>query len=120
MDKVFYNEVMRNKIDNSIRFSEIYNSLDCKTLKKFLNNFTSLKCKYNIYEEGIINNIIFDINEAIEKCDLSDTQKTRLELWMDGYTENDIANFFGVSRWVVSKSIVVACDKILRYLKGFR
>lgn len=120
MDKVIYKHAMSNKLDNSVRFAEIYRGFDGKILKKILCNFDYLKYKYNMYDDGIINNIVFDINEAISKSELSDIQKHRLEMWMNGYTEQDIADTCGVSRWVVSKSIVASCEKIARRLKGYR
>ena len=120
MDKIIYNQMMNNKIDNSVRFAEIYRQLDYKTLKKILCNFDYLKYKYNMYGDGIINNIVFDINEAINKCGLSEVQRHRLEMWMNGYTEQEIGDSCNVSRWVASKSIIAACKKIVKYLKGFR
>lgn len=120
MDKVIYKHAMGNKFDNSLHFAEVYKNLDGKILKKILCNFNYLRYKYNMYDDGIINNIIFDINEAISKSDLSDIQKHRLTMWMDGYTEQDIADTCGVSRWVVSKSIVASCERIAKILKGLR
>ena len=120
VDKVYYNNTLGNKVNNSVRFAEIYRSLDGKSIKKILCNFEYLKYRYNMYEDGIINNIVFDINEAIDKCGLSDIQKQRLDMWMNGYTEQDIGDECNVSRWVVSKSIVASCEKISRYLKGYR
>ena len=120
MDKVYYNHEMSKKFSNSVRFADIYRTLDGKSIKRILCNFDYMKYKYNMYEDGIINNIVFDINEAIEKCGLSDVQRERLEMWMNGYTEQDIGDKYGVSRWVVSKSIVASCEKISRYLKGFK
>ena len=118
IDKVFYNQIMGDKIDNSIRFAEIYKKLDVKSLKKILSNFDYLKYKYNMYDDGMINNIVFDISEAIEKCGLSEIQKDRLSMWMNGYNEQEIADKCGVSRWVVSKSIVATSTKVLNYLRG--
>ena len=120
LDKVYFDLITKDRVDNSIRFAEIYKTLDAKTLKKILCNFKYLKEKYNLYDYGIINNIVFDINEAIEKCELSDVQSERLSMWMDGYTEQEIGDYYGVSRWVVSKSIVAASNKIGSYLRGVR
>ena len=120
LDKVYFDLITKDRVDNSIRFAEIYKTLDAKTLKKILCNFKYLKEKYNMYDDGIINNIVFDINEAIEKCELSDVQSERLSMWMDGYTEQEIGDYYGVSRWVVSKSIVAASNKIGSYLRGVR
>ena len=43
----------------------------------------------------------------------TDVQARRLQMWFDGFNESEIAASEGVSRWVVSKSLHLACDKIL-------
>lgn len=115
MDKIFYNKIENDKIESSLE-DMTYKNLDCKTLKKVLNDYFTLLEKYNIYENGTINNFLFSVDMAISKCEFTQTQIQRMFLWFNSYTESEIAQIENVSRWVVSKSITAACNKILDYL----
>lgn len=94
-----------------------YKNLDAKMIKRALSNIKSLNTRHNIYYDGTISDILFFIYEAIEKCGLTVIQKERLDMWIDGYTESEIANKYGVSRWVISKSLIASCNKIIKYLE---
>ena len=115
MDKIFYNKIEKEKIESSLE-DMTYKNLDCKTLKKVLNDYFTLIEKYNIYENGTINNFLFSVDMAMSKCEFTQIQIQRLFLWFNGYTESEIAETENVSRWVVSKSITAACNKILNFL----
>lgn len=116
LDRIFYNEFMRNNHKSSNTYIS-YKNLDTKMVKRALSNINSLSEKYNIYYCGVISDILFCIYEAIDNCGLTNIQRERLNMWIDGYTENEIANKYGVSRWVVSKSLIVSCNKIVKYLR---
>ena len=116
MDKIFYNNYIQNQVlyPNS---NNIYQTLDCKSLKKLLNEYYSLLGKYNIYDKGIVNEFLFSVDIALNKCKFTEIQINRLFFWFLGYNENDIAEVEGVSRQVVGKSINAACLKILHKMQ---
>lgn len=118
IDKVLYNEF--NKTNPKVGdFRDTFiRGLNRKSVKKALCNINSLKDKYNIYDEGLMNDTLYYLFLAIESCDFTDIQKERLDMWVDGYTESDIASKYGVSRWVVSKSINASCDKVISFLRN--
>jgi hypothetical protein len=107
---------MRNNRSSSQTYVS-YKSLDAKMIKRALSNINSLKDKYNIYHSGVINDILFSLFDAIDNCELTYVQKERLDMWINGYTETEIANRYGVSRWVISKSLIASCNKIMKYLE---
>lgn len=116
MDRIYYNKFKKDKIeslDEDIR----YDQLDCKVLKKILNDYFSLISKYNILEKGLINEFLYDIDEAINSAAFTKVQTKRMFLWFNGYNEREIAEAEGVSIYVVHKSIVAACNKILTELQ---
>ena len=115
LDKIFYNKIQNDKIKSSLG-DMTYKKLDCKTLKKVLNSYSTLILKYNMYEDGTINNFLFSVDMALNNCEFTQVQLARLHMWFDGYTENEIAEVENVTRWVVSKSITAGCNKILIYL----
>lgn len=117
MDRIFYNDYI-NKIvlvnESSIDYSRLTN----KDLKRILSYYTTLSTKYTRFDSGIISEFLYDVTEAIGKCDLTNIQSRRLSNWLLGYTESEIAEMEGVSRWVVSKSINASSQKILSILKN--
>ena len=132
MDRIFYNDYI-NKIvlvnESNIDYSRLTN----KDLKKILSYYTTLSSKYTRFDSGIISEFeflgdavleiiisefLYDVTEAIGKCNLTTIQSRRLSSWLLGYTESEIAEMEGVSRWVVSKSINASTKKILSILKN--
>lgn len=117
IDRIYYNAYM-NDI-HSIMVGDIdYSGVDSKTLKKILGYYNTLLSKYSIYESNTISNFLYDIYTSLPQCDFTEVQQRRLSKWLDGFSENEIAESEGVSRWVVSKSIHASCDKILLVLRG--
>lgn len=118
MDKVFYKDYVKSRSE-SCDFKNIFmRNITRKKVKRALSNLNSVKEKNNIYECGFLNDILFYLFLAIAECDFTDIQRERLYMWIDGYTEQDIANKHGVSRWVVSKSLNASCDKIIAFLES--
>ena len=116
MDRLYYKLYWS---DNSKGIYQLdYTNLDAKTLKKVLNDYDMLCDKYNVYDGNIMSIFLYDVGVAIDTCEFTDTQMRRLDKWFIGYNEVAIAEDEGVSRWVVSKSIHAACNKILSQLKG--
>lgn len=116
MDKVFYNEYVKNNRESYDFRKSFISDLNGKKIKKALRNINALQDKYNIYECGFMNDVLFYLFLALNECDFTDIQKERLSMWIDGYTEQDIADRYNVSRWVVSKSINAACNKVVAFL----
>lgn len=115
MDKIYYKLYWS---DNKDIYQLNYSNLDTKTLKKVLNDYDMLCDKHNVYDGDIISIFLYDVGVAIDSCEFTDIQGRRLKLWFHGYNEIYIAENEGVSRWVVSKSLHAACNKILSELKG--
>lgn len=116
MDRIYYNKFKKEKIE-SLNEDITYELLDCKTLKKILNDYFSLISKYNILDNGLINEFLYNIDEAITASKFTDVQTKRMFLWFNGYNEREIAEVEGVSIYVVHKTIVAACTKILAELQ---
>ena len=116
MDKVYYHLIMSNVVGCGDETIIDYHNFNTKILKKILSDFTMLISKYNIYNRGIMNQFLFDVSSVLPSIDFTDVQARRLQMWFDGYNENEIAGTEGVTRWVVSKSLHSACEKILAEL----
>ena len=117
MDKVYYNMIMSNIVGYGDEAALDYSNFNTKILKKILNDFAMLRSKYNIYGRGIMNQFLFDVSSVLPCIDFTDVQCRRLLMWFDGYNESEIASVEGVTRWVVSKSLHSACEKILTELE---
>lgn len=117
MDRVFYRDYVKSKSESYDFKDAFIKNITRKKVKRALSNINALKDKFDVYGYGLLNDVLFYLFLAISNCDFTDIQKERLDMWLDGYTEQDIANKYGVSRWVVSKSINASCDKIIKFLK---
>lgn len=117
MDKLFYNEYKRKMFTDDHEFLD-YKKLDVKNLKKFLGYFDTMIAKYNIYESNVMSNILYDMTCAMAICEFTNVQARRMSLWLRGYSEHEIAEMEGVTRWVISKSIKASCSKVLSILQG--
>ena len=117
LDRLYYNLHLQSNAN--VMVEEIdYTQFDTKTLKKVLSNYNGFSESFSIYDKNAISLFLYDVNESIKKCEFTDVQLRRLSMWFNGYNESDIAKVDGVSRWVVSKSIHAACEKILSILIG--
>ena len=116
MDRIYYNEYASKRAVCG-QDPSCYANLNVRVLKKFLGYYETMVNKYNLYEQGFINNLLYDISTSLIKCGFTDVQDRRLRLWLRGYSEKEIAEMEGVSRWVVSKSITAACNKLLSILQ---
>lgn len=117
MDKVYYNVIMSNVVGYGDETSIDYSNFNTKMLKKILGDYTMLISKYDVYSRGIMNQFLFDVSIVLPQVGFTDVQARRLQMWFDGFNESEIAASEGVSRWVVSKSLHLACDKILNELE---
>lgn len=61
--------------------------------------------------------IILDLDFAIENCGMLAAEYERLDYWMMGYTECEIADLLNLSQNTIHKSIISACEKISKLLK---
>lgn len=116
MDRIFYNKIKKDKV-SSCEENIKYTNFDCKTLKKILNDYFSLVSKYNIFDSGLINEFLYDLDVAIASSGMTEVQAHRMFLWFNGYNEREIAEVEDVSIYVIHKSIVAACNKILDKLQ---
>lgn len=117
IDRIYYNIYLNDA--HSITSGDIdYSNLDSKSLKRILGYYNTLLSKYSIYESNVISNFLYDVHYSLAKCDLTDVQLRRMSKWFDGFSESEIAESEGVSRWVVSKSIHAGCDKLLLILRS--
>lgn len=118
MDKIFYEKIMNDTVVGGFKEQTVYESLTPKVLKKILRDYLRLLNKYDIYQKGVINDFLYDLTNAMENADLTPIQKTRLDLWLYGYTEQEIATKDNVVRQVVGKSMNGICNKILKEMRG--
>ena len=87
-----------------------------------------LKAALSYYDDMIIKNLddtnddisvlLLCIDKVIKKCKFTNKQKNRLRMWMKGYTEKEIADYYNVSEVTIHNSLVVSCKKIAEKLKG--
>lgn len=119
LDKVFYGLEKEEHLIDRCTMINAYNNMEPLTLKKILSDYITIKEKNPPYSCGVINEFVYDVDRAIKNCGLTAKQYERLMLWIVGFNEREISiySFPNCSRWVISKSLVVACEKILIYLR---
>lgn len=114
IDRIFYTDYMNSKFDHRLSKGVDYTKLEPKALKKILSEFYNLSAKYGIYNENLISTFIYDLTIALSECDFTEAQFKRMDLWMQGYNEREIAEKEGITRWVASKSIRACCEKLVQ------
>ena len=79
---------------------------------------------YEVLKEFVYKNanyeladILIDIDNAIDKCDLSPSERNRILLWRKGYTESEVAQLECVARQALHVSVDNACTKVSDFLK---
>lgn len=115
IDKITYN----NTTDLYYNISSVDNvNIDAMKLKAALNYYNDMIVKYldDIYDDVSI--LLLCITRVINKCSFTRKQEERLRMWMQGYTEKEIANYYNISEVTVHNSLVVSCKKIAEKLKG--
>ena len=87
-------------------------------LKAALNYYEDMFAKglSDLYSDMSV--LLLCINRVISKCSFTKKQEERLRMWMQGYTEKEIANYYDVSEVTIHNSLVVSCKKIAEKLKG--
>lgn len=101
---------------NTIDFQDVYGNY--KIIKKLLNNFDTILT--SAIQEGNLDviDILVDIKATLSTIDMSDKQKHRINLFMQGYTETEISNLLDISRQSVQDSVNSVCKKISKGLTG--
>lgn len=101
---------------NNICFYDIYG--DPKRIKKLLNIYESILT--SAIQEGNLDvlDILVDIKAALHKIEISEKQKKRIHLYMQGLTETEIAEILNIRRQSVQDSINSVCRKISKELRG--
>ena len=101
---------------NNMDFYDIYG--DPRRIKKLLNNYNSIMT--SAIQEGNLDviDILVDIKATLSSIEMSDKQKKRVSLFMQGYTETDIGCLLNVSRQSIQDSISSVCKKISKELQG--
>lgn len=115
IDKITYN----NTTDLYYTISNVdKTNIDIMKLKAALNYYDDMIVKNlgDIYDDVSI--LLLCINGVIKKCKFTNKQKNRLRMWMQGYTEKEIADYYNVSEVTIHNSLVVSCKKIAEKLKG--
>ena len=111
IDKLFYMENKRRDGAN-IKAKVVYQNFTPTSFKKVMFDFKRIEFNHSPYMSGVLNDFVFDVTTAMDNAFMTEVQTKRLQMYMYGYTEKEIAEQEGVSRWVVSKSINVACAKL--------
>lgn len=85
-------------------------------VKKMLQHYALIK-QYAISNSNYdLCDVILDIDFAIEKAELSQTEIKNIELWKKGFTEYEIAEEICYSQNGVHVSLSTACEKISKRL----
>ena len=116
IDKITYN----NTTDLYYTISNVdKTNIDIMKLKAALNYYEDMFAKglSDLYSDMSV--LLLCINRVISKCSFTKKQEERLRMWMQGYTEKEIANYYDVSEVTIHNSLVVSCKKIAEKLKGF-
>lgn len=115
IDKITYN----NTTDLYYTISNVDKAnIDAMKLKAALNYYDDMIIKDmgDIYDDVSV--LLLCITRVINKCSFTRKQEERLRMWMRGYTEKEIANYYNVSEVTVHNSLVVSCKRIAENLKG--
>lgn len=101
---------------NSIDFQKVYENY--RLIKKLLNNYDTLMT--SAVQEGNLDviDILVDIKATLSTIEMSDKQKKRIRLFMQGYTETELGLMHNISRQSVQDSINSVCKKISKELSG--
>lgn len=100
---------------NNICFYDIYGNT--KRIKKLLNHYDELMT--SAIQEGNLDvlDILIDIKAALYTIEMSDKQKERIGLFMQGYKETEIGEILNIKRQSVEDSINSVCKKVYKELQ---
>ena len=114
-DKITYDNMA---LQSTVRINNEDINIDVKKLKRALNYYRDLRSKLSNDKFSDMYSFIECIYIAVEKSDLTEKQKERLELWMNGYTEKEIAYKLNLSQVSVHNSLVQSVNLVAKTLKG--
>lgn len=100
-----------------------FSDVDCiKGLIKnrwMIDSYRGLEQNYNIYEAGDVKSLnqeliclFVDLDNLIQKAKLNAKQIAIVEMLMDGFTEEDVAEYFKQDAWGIGKILDTVCRKI--------
>ena len=105
-------------LQSTVRINNEDINIDVKKLKRALNYCCDLRSKLSNDKFSDLYSLIECIDIAVEKSDLTEKQKERLVLWMNGYTEKEIAHKLNLSQVSVHNSLVQSVNLVAKTLKG--
>ena len=114
-DKITYDNMT---LQSTVRINNEDINIDVKKLKRALNYCCDLRSKLSNDKFSDLYSLIECIDIAVEKSDLTEKQKERLVLWMNGYTEKEIAYKLNLSQVSVHNSLVQSVNLVAKTLKG--
>lgn len=117
IDKITYNNNVE-LYQNIINVDDMEFDIDVMKLKAALNYYNDMVIRSLNDKYGDIPTLLFCIGRVIDKCGFTDKQEKRLRMWMNGYTEKEIAKYYDISEVTVHNSLVVSCKRIAEKLKG--
>ena len=117
IDKITYSNNME-LYQNIINVDDIEFDIDVMKLKAALNYYDDMFIRSLDNKYSDVSTLLFCIGKVIDKCKFTNKQEQRLRMWMKGYTEKEIAEYYDISEVTVHNSLVVSCQRISQKLKG--
>ena len=114
-DKITYDNM---SLQSTVRINNEDINIDVKKLKRALNYYRDLRSKLSNDKFSDMYSFIECIDIAVGKSNLTEKQKERLVLWMNGYTEKEIAYKLNLSQVSVHNSLVQSVNLVAKTLKG--
>lgn len=87
-----------------------------KTIQGLVRFYYALRTETEYKFNSELLTTLIDIELAIKNSDLTDRQRTVLQLYMKGWTEDDIGKKLDITQQGVSKHIQLICRKLSNYL----
>ena len=115
---MFYFLLPKSLVGNvlTIDINKIYKNP--KLIKKILNNYNMLLSSASQEGNMDVFDILIDIQAVLDYIDISQTQRKRIQYYMNGYSETDLGRIFNVSRQSIQDSLNAVCKKISKELGG--
>lgn len=114
-DKITYDNMA---LQSTVRINNEDINIDVKKLKRALNYYRDLRSKLSDDKFSDMYAFMNCIDIAVDKSGLTEKQRERLALWMDGYTEKEIAHKLNLSQVSVHNSLVQSVKLVAKTLKG--
>lgn len=114
-DKITYDNMA---LQSTVRINNEDINIDVKKLKRALNYYRDLRSKLSDDKFSDMYAFMDCIDIAVDKSGLTEKQRERLALWMDGHTEKEIAHKLNLSQVSVHNSLVQSVKLVAKTLKG--